>query len=302
MPTGPTRPSARPQLPLPATDLAVLAELADARAAREDAAPCLLRVQVVGEEVELGWLPLATGSHPLDELVGRTAPDAWAALGVVADGRARRLDHDGDAAPIRVRTTHLVGRDGSWAARCTGAEAEPLTASGRADDPGRVAGRLDDACRRVLGLPTAPAEADTGPLWAARWLDAVLAAAAASTAARAAMAQWPEVARLHPAVPALVGAGPAAELPGPDALGELARKLAAWRDWPVLRRACAAGMWSTPEVDAEAAAWLDDGAFCRWALGAFPDLEDLLEAVADLLPGSLTARIVHTLVVAGVAP
>jgi len=300
MPTGPTRPSARPQLPLPATDLAVLAGLADARAASEGATPCLLRVQVVGDEVELGWLPLAAGSHPLDELVGRTAPDEWAAVGVVADGRARRLDTD--VPPVRVRTTHLVGRDGSWASRCTGADVEPLIASGEADDPGRVAGRLDDACRRVLGLPTAPADVGTGPLWAARWLDAVVAAAAASTAARARMATWPEVARLHPAVPALDGAGPAAAVPDPDELGERARTLASWRDWSVLRRACAAGMWSTPEVDAEAAAWLDDGAFCRWALGAFPDLEDLLVAVADLLPASVTARIVHTLVVAGVAP
>lgn len=289
----------RPTLPLATVDLAALAELAAIRAAVEPrGAPCLVRVRIVDAEVELGWLPLPPGGHPLDELVGRTAPDDWEAIGVVAHGVAHRVDDDSGVPPVPVVTTHLVGRDGSWATRCELPGRDPLAAAGTADDPDRVAGRLDDACRRVLALPTAPPDVGTDLLFALQWLDAIVDAAASASRR---VATWSAAAALHPAVSALLPDAGAEGL-DPVALATKTHQLATWRDWPVLRRSCAAGTWSTPDLDPTTAAWLDDGAFSRWALGAFPDLDDLLATATDLLPESVIAAVTDTLVLAGLAP
>lgn len=292
----------RPTLPLAALDLARLAEVAELRAATDHpGAPCLLRVVVVDADadIELGWRPLPAGRHPLDELVGFTAPADWEAVGVVAHGVAHWLDDDvGSSPPARVRTTHLVSRDGSWALRCDLPGRDAVAAAGRADDPDRVAGRLDDACRRVLGLPTTPPDIGTGELFTLQWLDAVVAAATTSPDS---VATWPAVVDLHPTIPALLpdaGGGGV----DPAALAHKANQLAEWRDWPVLRRACAAGTWSTAEVDAAAADWLDDGAFSRWVLGGYPDVGELVATCADLLPQSVMAAVTETVALSGSAP
>ena len=289
---------------LPAGGLAFLADMADAKleaalAVDDRPAAWLLRVRALAEEVELGWLPLPDGRHPVDELLGLAAPADWEALGVAATGTARHLDSPG--ASVRVRTVHLVARDGAWASRWApfdlGADAGCADA-GVGDEPGRPVGRIDDACRRALGLPTPEPPAATGLLWALRWLDAVVTDAT-SRCRRRGSPTWPEVAALHPAVTALRGdAGD--EPPAPQALGGLARQLEAWRDWAVVRKACATGASTEPEVDAEVAAWLDDGAFARWTLGAYPELDDLRAAAAAILPGRVARAIEATLAAAGV--
>lgn len=297
MPVRPT-PPARNAAPLPVAALEVLAELADARAADQPGLGFLLRVVAPdgGDhgDVELGWLPLP-GMHPVWALAGRR--EAWLAVGIVAAGRAHHLD-DRHRDPWRVRATHLVGCDGAWAHRWSGEDGGPGDAtSGGAGAPRNVVGRIDDACRRVLGLPTAEPEEGSGALHALQWLDAIVANGSRS---RAAVATWPAVAALHPAVAALQPDGRASGPPDPELLGRLAHRLATWRDWPVLRRSCAAGAWSMPEMDAETAAWLDDGAFSRWVLGAFPDRADLRDAVGDLVPPPVAAAIGRALGASGV--
>lgn len=298
-------PPRSPTVPLRAEDLAVLANLAEARLAdehdHEHRRPHLVRVRVVDDEVELGWLRLAPDRHPVDELAGAVAPADWCALGVAATGLAHPLD--GPAEAVRVRTVHLVGRDGAWASRWC-----PLDPSdgggdgctGPADGSRRPTGRLDDACRRALDLPTSPPPCDTGRLWAVQWLDAVveLAAGAGGTPARA--GRWTSIAELHPAVPALRGGGTGGGPPSPVQLGRMAQQLTEWRDWALLRRACAAGVWPTPEVEADVAGWLDEGAFSRWVLGAYPELHDLRALAADLLPAAVARDVETALSVAGV--
>jgi len=282
--------------PLTPDRLAAVADLADARlAAVPDEGSTLVRVRLLGPEVELGWLPL-DGAHPLDLLVGERVPDDWAAIGVAATGRAHRLGGDAGA-PVPVRSVHLVGRDGSWAIRCAprNGAGGPGTAAacGTAADRGRPVGRIDDACRLALGLATAPPAGDTSALWSLQWLDAIVTAAA--TGPPGSLRRWGDVAALHPAVAAL-----RPDHPGDLELVELvalAGQLAAWRDWPVLRRSCAAGTWRCEHLGAELAAWLDDGAFSRWLLGAYPDLDDLLAAVAATVPDDLAdavAAVVET--------
>jgi hypothetical protein len=245
----------------------------------------LVRLRVVGDaadaqgELELGILALDADDHPLDALVGRHAPPEWAAVGVVATGLARSIDPDDGPPPFPVRSAHLVARDGSWAAAW-----QPTAGAGSggsAHGPGLVAdrasGRIDDALRRYLGLATAPPPASTQRLWALQWLDAVVAAAGDS-AGRPCTAST--VIGMHPAVaafdldPATLDA---------DGLAAAADRLARARGWEPLRRACAAGLWAHPAVDPADARWLDDGAFARWLLGWWPELDDLRDAAASLL-------------------
>ena len=290
---------------LPAGGLALLADVADAQleaALAEDASPAawLLRVCAVPDEVELGWLALPDGHHPVEELIGFRAPDDWCAIGTAATGTARHLD--APAATVRVRTVHLVGRDGGWASRWApldlGADAGGADA-GVADEPGRPVGRIDDACRRALGLPTPPPPGGTGLLWALRWLDDVIDDATTRCRRRRTVG-WADVAALHPAVAALCDGGPADGPPTPRALGQMARQLEEWRDWAFLRQACAAGTHAEPEVPAAVAAWLDEGAFARWVLGSYPELDDLRAAVDAILPAAVARSVEAALVAAGV--
>lgn len=281
--------------------LATLAEIADHRF---DAAPgpghCLLRVCLLDDEVELGSLTLAAGRHPVDAMAGLVAPADWWAVGAAATGTA----HRGDRA-VRVRTVHLVGRDGSWASRWSPLDDDPTAglapgaASGAADAPDRPLGRVDDACRRVLELATDPPPAGTAELWARQWLDAVLEAAATGPRRRS-VATWAGAASLHPAVAALSSEAPGDDrAPTPEELARSARRLTRWRDWPVLRRSCAAGTWTAPDVPADVAGWLDDGAFARWVLGAYPELDDLCAGAVALLPATVATGIAATLLASG---
>jgi hypothetical protein len=281
-----------PTTPLPVTGLATLAEVVERRLAVEDpAGPTLLRARSLGDEVELGWLPLPAGRHPVDELLGTTAPADWCAVGVASPGRATVLDGRGPTS-VAVHTVHLVGRDGAWASRW-GPLGEAEGVAGDAGDPRRPTGRIDDVCRRALGLPTGDPPAPTSLLWALQWLDAVVDVAV-RTRSSPVTSQWFAVAALHPAVAALQA--DRFEIPAtPAALAELDHQLTTWRDWPVLRRSCAAGTWDERLVEPDIAGWLDDGAFARWALGAFPELDDLRAAVADLLPRSVVDDVEATL-------
>ena len=283
-----------PPASLPLDGLAVLAAVADARL-DEEGVTSLLRVRLQHDDVELGWRPL-DGEHPVDTLTCFTAPADWWAVGVAATGTAHSLD--GTRPSVRVHNVHLVARDGTWASRLRPVHDGPdgddellTSASGDAlDDDGRPVGRIDDVCRRSLGLATPPPPADTSSYWAQRWLDAVVDAGGR----RRRPWSWPEVAELHPAAAAIGG-----DVDTPAALARTARRLAAWRDWPTLRRTCAAGMWEEPGIPADVADWLDDGAFARRAAGGYPELDELWVAVADLVPAPVLVAVEATLALAG---
>ena len=277
-----------PPTSLPVEGLAVLAEVADARLDREGVTS-LVRVRLAADDVELGWRPL-DGEHPVDVLTCFVAPDDWWAIGVAAIGTAHHLG--GVRPSVRVHNVHLVGRDGTWASSLRPVDDpdadELLTAAsgGASDDRGRPVGRIDDVCRRSLGLATAPPSGDTSSYFAQRWLDAVVE----SGARRRRAWTWADVAALHPATSAF---GDCHDTP--MALAQAAHRLATWRDWPTLRRTCAAGMWEEPGIAAEVADWLDDGAFARWAAGGYPELGDLRLALVDLLPPPVLRAVESTL-------
>jgi hypothetical protein len=98
--------------------------------------------------VTFGIKELAVGQHPLDELVGFTAPDQWAALGIVCHGWATQLLGTRPSLAsdrVRVRSVHVVARDGTEVGglRMSGGELELQDA---------VVGAVPDALRRCLGL------------------------------------------------------------------------------------------------------------------------------------------------------
>ena len=130
----------------------------------------------------------------------------------------------------------------------------PVLAGGETD------GRVVDACRRVLGLPTPPAPGSP-QVWATVvWVDAVLAATLAADLGEP--PGWHALAALDP----LDHAGDRAGL-----------------TWSLVRASCAAGLVVVPGVDAELAAWMDDGMFAREATAALPPLFDMLHDLRDLL-------------------
>jgi hypothetical protein len=246
-------------------------------------------------ELELGLLPLDDVSHPFEGIVGFDAPDEWIAVGLIATGRASPLDGTGAAAGRRfgVRSAHLVARTGAWASAWRALRpgaGDPGSASGcgERDDEPMPAGRLDDALRRMLGLPTAPPPESTHRLWAAEWLDAVVDAAMSRRGRlgpAAVLARHPAVAAfdLDPAVMSV------------DDLVAAGDRLAGLRDWPELRRACADGRWSHPAIDHETAAWFDDGAFARAALAGWPDVTQSLDAVVAIAAPAAASLVITVL-------
>jgi hypothetical protein len=230
----------------------------------------------------LRWRPL-DGAHPLDVLLGFTAPPHWRALGVSSGGKGRRLDADEvpegrTAQPVRI--TLLLDRSGDARAvmRLDG-EVIPL--------PNRPEGTVADACRRALSLPTAPPPSSTLGLWTLAWLDRLVEVA--SQASTAPMCDWFQVAGLHAAAAPALGHRGAAFDPG--ALAASAAALAEAWPWPRLRAEPAVVDLPGPPLASAVAAWMDDGMFARWLLADLPTDADLLATVHALLPPSLAAGV-----------
>lgn len=177
----------------------------------------------------------------------------------------------------RARMGHFVDRDGVAVGflRLTDEAPEVSEKQGHG-------GRIDDICRRALGLATAPVESPIQLYWASRWLERVLIEAAVSPTH---VATWPRVARHHLLVP---GRGAA---PTVDALVEAGAALERDSSWEMMRALVARGRRPLTEVDAAAAGWMDEGMFARWMLEGLPPLGHLRTAVAEVVPGDVAASI-----------
>jgi hypothetical protein len=281
-----------PVQPPPDLALAALVENADATlAARRARAPegALLRVSASDADTpgELAWFPIDP-IHPLDLLLGFVAPVHWWALGVSSCGRQHPIGGDGrvvrSADSPRVRITVLIDRSGGGAGLLR--RGDELTTM-----PGPPGGTVADACRRALGVGTAPPPSTTVGLWTRCWLDRLVDTLAGSGGAGGrgpGPPTWHDVTRLHPASSVVtarwsrLGFGPDA-----DALADATRALADAWPWARLRADPAVVDVPGPLPDARVAAWMDDGMWARWLLAAFPALDDLVDAACSLLPPNL---------------
>jgi hypothetical protein len=227
----------------------------------DDPRGALLRVHETAPVAEcLGWKSLE-GVHPVDALLGFVAPDDWRAIGVCTTGRAHS-----PRGTEAVTLTLLVDR--------AGATASVLQRGGALEVlPGRPDGMVADACRRALGLPTAPPPGSSLVLWTLTWLDRVVAEAHDRVPGQPAPS-WAAVARLHPA-----SSGPG----DPVALALDAAALAEAWPWGRLRAEPAlADLPGSPPSPA-LAQWMDDGMWARWLIRELPPAADLLEATRALL-------------------
>lgn len=240
--------------------------LAQATAAHEQLADdprgALLRVHETAPVAEcLGWTSLE-GVHPVDALLGFVAPDDWRAIGVCTTGRA----HSPHGTEV-VTLTLLVDR--------AGATASVLQRGGALEVlPGRPDGMVADACRRALGLPTAPPPGSSLVLWTLTWLDRVVVEAHGRVPGQPA-SSWAAVARLHPA-----SSGPS----DPVGLALDAAALAEAWPWGRLRAEPALADLPGSPPSLAVAQWMDDGMWARWLIGDLPPAADLLEATRALLP------------------
>jgi hypothetical protein len=248
--------------PVPGRDALVALATAAHEQLADDPRDALLRMHETAPVAEcLGWKSLE-GVHPVDALLGFVAPDDWRAIGVCTTGRA--LSPGGTEA---VTVTLLVDRAGTAASVLQrGGALEVL--------PGRPDGMVADACRRALGLPTAPPPGSSLVLWTLTWLDRVVAEAHDRVPGQPAPS-WAAVARLHPA-----SSGPG----DPVALALDAAALAEAWPWGRLRAEPALADLPGSPPSASLAQWMDDGMWARWLIRELPPAAELLEATRALLP------------------
>ncbi|MCD9623613.1 hypothetical protein [Rhabdothermincola salaria] len=170
-----------------------LVEIALALAAREADGPATY-VEVL-DILDLGGTdPVAEHalppSDPVAGLLGRCAASSAWAVGLTGAGRVRAID---DTTTLgHGRFVHLVSRHG------VSVTVVPPTAANEGaivlgPTTTTQSGRVPDACRRIVGLPTAPPPRDTAAALVDHWLDAVL-----STSLLAGSLSWADVLRCHP--------------------------------------------------------------------------------------------------------
>ncbi|MGK2950490.1 MAG: hypothetical protein ACSLFP_18100 [Acidimicrobiales bacterium] len=252
-----------------ATDrLAAVAKLVDDTCSGEQGHVLVHLADATDEHVDLGLRPLPRDRHPFGEVAGFEAPSEWWAFGMRVRGRARHLDRPGGV-KWRTAVTYLLSRDGDEVSlERAGPRTTPL--------PGPAVGTIPDLCRRVLGLPTDPPPPSTAVLWTCVWLDRVLDTFGQPERRRELMASWSAVAALHPAAE---GTPPTTV----EALVDAAHQHAAAHSWTHLRQRPEPLPLPGGSLPPDIAAWMDDGFFARWAIGAYPPLGTLANDLGALL-------------------
>ena len=203
------------------------------------------------------------GATPIESMCGTTAPPQARMVGLAAPAMTtRRRDGHGREGHV----VHLVDREGvsATALRDDG----EITTFG--PDRAPQSGRVPDACRRVLGLPTEPPDTTmTGFVFTA-WLVVL--------SGRESTLDWRAAVALHPVAPSLPNDPTAAQVA--DATREMGEAM----DWDRYRKVTAAiGGFPFGATGAAVAQWSDAGLFARWAVDELPDPADALHHLADRL-------------------
>jgi hypothetical protein len=212
----------------------------------------------------------------VSHLLGWRVPEECWAVGLVGGGRRIPLDRSGpppnwssgDQPERRMQLCCLAGRDGAVATLLRSPDGI-VTASGEAE------GRVIDALRRTLGLPTPPPERDTADLLAILWIEDLLAAAHDGVALG-----WPQAAGLHPAMRVLASEGHDIS---PEHVSMVARVATAAWSWENLRLQASQEDWLRELVPAKLAEWMDEGMFARWVLADLPPLSAVASVAVEVL-------------------
>lgn len=277
-----------PPSPALAANLAALAEMIDRSADGDDEPiPTLVQASPVagGDSFDLGFRALTDGESVVSALCGFRAPPDWHVLGVLTGGNAFAVAPEQRRRPRgRMRLVHLVHRSGSSASVLHPPDGAPTVSTHPPE------GRIDDYCRRALGIPTPPPERGSIELWALHWLAAVIDEVPT---------RWADVAALHPAIVLAVTSPTDGSAPEVASLVELGNAFADVASWDHLRRECAKGRVQLPELPKALAIWHDTGSFSRDVLGEWPPLADLAASAIDVLPTKTAAQLADALVAWG---
>jgi hypothetical protein len=205
---------------------------------------------------------------PFDHEMSRAAP--------AAPGEDIKLD--------RMRLCCLVARDGSVATLLRSPDGLIATS-------GEAEGRVIDALRRTLGLPTPTAEQTTADLLAILWLEALLAAADSG-----AILGWPAAAGLHPAMRVLAAEGHDI---APEHFTMIARVATAAWSWENLRLQAVQERWMDHLIPPGLARWMDEGMFARWLLGEVASLASATSAVQAVMDPRVWHQIATVITASG---
>ena len=205
-------------------------------------------------------------TDPVPSMVGLRADDEVSAVALHADATVTSSRH---LAEIDHRVIHVSHRSG-WAITVMG-NGHTLRRFGPTIEPQH--GRVPDACRRILGLSTAPPTDSMTDFVVAAWLEVV-----ARRAIDTPSLSWPSIVDLHPTRNSI-------DHPvTPAALAEATRRLGAALDWERFRKVIASvGGFPFGDDATALAAWMDAGMFSRWAIDALPARADLLDLLASVL-------------------
>ena len=237
------------------------------------------------------------GPDPVLELVGRAISSSWIAVGLRAGAHARRGDDPTTAHSGNV--VHIVHRDGT---AVTVLSFPPVDRLVLGPDTEIRDGRVPDACRRLLGLPTAPPPTSMTAFVVDSWL-----AVCAKTATLSPGLGWPEIVSLHPAQAggiastlqspdARVRSGTGSEVPTPADIAAATERLGASLGWERFHSACITSRFTPcPNLSTDAAVWMDAGMFARWVQGELPPRELLLDVLDAVLQPGAADRVWATL-------
>jgi hypothetical protein len=287
----------RPAGPSAGTDFALTDDEFIALATRlletSAAGAVLVTVDHVGDEHHEDL----TDADPVTALLTWRAPTGTLAVGLAATASMRPCHAIGVADDADV--VHLLDRDGR-AVTVVATSQGPVRVFGPHRDP--QTGRVPDACRRVLGLPTAPPDRSMTGFVLAAWLEVVVRRALARPGL-----DWSAVVAMHPATQ--IGLDPFSSerdcdpgdrTPTPAQIAALTRDLGELLDWDRFRCVVSrVGGFPFGEHASPIAAWMDAGMFSRWATDEIPDRRATLDMLDAVLQPSAFDRVWATISMCG---
>lgn len=180
----------------------------------------------------------------LADLVGRSVPDCWTAVGLHVSGQVSR---NGQPETPRAGVLYLLGRHGPPATAVDWGSHVELLEGGQ--------GLLTDLLRRLLGQPTPPPAVDPMRFLSHIWINRVLTTVLDRPLGSPSPTPG-DVSRMCP-----------------DPVD----------DWAQVRLRCSNGSLEIPGVDPATADWLDDGSLYRLVESGLPDPVEIVADLTELL-------------------
>lgn len=178
------------------------------------------------------------------DLIGRSVPDCWVAVGLHVSGQVVR---NGEPETPSARVLYLLSRRGPPATAVDWGDHVELLEDGQ--------GLLTDLLRRLLGQPTPAPAVDPMRFLSHIWINRVLTT--------------------------VLDRPLGSPSPTPRDVSQMCPDPV--DDWAQVRSRCSDGSLEVPGVDPAAADWLDDGSLSRLVESGLPDPVEIVADLTELL-------------------